>query len=176
MSLKRIKLVAVLGIFLISFGAHFIYDLFPNVLFSFFFPINESIFEHMKIIFTSTLLYGIIDYFLLRKNNVTFNNFSFQLFFSAISSIVIFLLIFLPIHYLFGESLIVTLIILFITYIFSQIISYILLKHPDLGILNKLSLVLIILVYINFIVLTYTSDKDDFFYDTYSNSSYILNE
>lgn len=130
----------------------------------------------MKIIFTSILLYGIIDYFLLKKNNISFNNFSFQLFFSAISSIVIFLLIFLPIHYLFGESLIVTLIILFITYIISQVISYILLKHPDLGILNKLSLVLIILVYINFIVLTYTNDKDDFFYDTYSNSSYILNE
>lgn len=176
MNLKKIKSVAVIGIFLISVGVHFIYDLFPNVLFSFFFPINESIFEHMKIIFTSTLLYGIIDYVLIKKNSISFNNFSFQLFFSAISSIVIFLLIYLPIHYLLGEYLVVTLIILFITYIISQVISYILLKHPDLDILNKLALVLIILVYINFIVLTYTDDKDDFFYDTYSNSSYIIDE
>ena len=176
MSLKKIKLIAVIGIFLISVGVHFIYDLFPNVLFSFFFPINESIFEHMKIIFTSTLLYGIIDYLLLKKNNISFNNFSFQLFFSAISSIVIFLLLYLPIHYLFGEYLVITLIFLFITYIVSQIISYILLRYPDLGILNKLSLVLIVLVYINFIVLTYVDDKDDFFYDTYSNNSYIIDE
>lgn len=175
MNLKKIKFIGVFGIFLLSFIAHFIYGWFPNVLISFFFPINESIFEHMKIIFTSTLIYGIIDYILLVKNKINFNNFSFQLFFTAFISIGIFLLIYLPIHYLFGENLIVTLIILFITYVISQIISYYILNISDISILNNLSLFLIILVYINFIVLTYTLDKDDFFYDTYSTSSYILN-
>ena len=175
MSLKKIKLLSIFGIFLLSFLAHFIYNLFPNVLISFFFPINESIFEHMKIIFTSTLIYGIIDYILLKTNKIDFNNFTWQLFFTAFISINIFLLIYLPIHYLFGENLIVTLIILFFTYVISSIISYFLLKLPNNIFLNKLAIGLIILVYFNFIVLTYTLDKDDFFYDTYNASGYILN-
>lgn len=175
MALKKIKFISVFGIFLLSFVSHFIYGWFPNVLMSFFFPVNESIFEHMKIIFTSTLIYGFIDYVLLVKNNIHFNNFLFQLFFTPFISIGIFLLFYLPIHYLFGEKLIVTLIILFITYVISQIISYYILKLVYIPILNNLSLFLIVLVYINFIVLTYTLDKDDFFYDTYSVNSYIYN-
>ena len=176
MNLKELKFLSVFGIFLLSFAAHFIYQLFPNVLVSFFFPINESIFEHMKIIFTSTIIWGIIDYLLLVKNKITFNNFSFQLFFTAFSSINIFLIFYLPIHYLFSENLIITLIILFITYIISQIISYYLLIIPNMNFLNKIAIFLIILVYINFIVLTYTYNKDDFFNDTYNVSIYINND
>jgi len=119
------------------------------------------------------LLYGIIDYILLSKSKISFNNFSFQLFFTSFISIFIFLLIYLPIHYLFGETLIITLIILFITYVISQFISYYLLILPNMNFLNKIAIFLIILVYINFIVLTYTLDKDDFFYDTYNVSIYI---
>lgn len=173
MNLKIIKTIGVFGIFILSFLAHNIYGWFPSNFVSLFFPINESIFEHMKIIFTSTLLYGVIDYLLLKYNKINFNNFSFQLFFTGFISIGIFLLIYLPIHYLFGENLIVTLIILFITYIILEIISYYLLKIKDISILNKIAPIMIILVYINFIVLTYTSDKDDFFYDTYNTQIYI---
>ena len=70
MNLKKIKIIAVLGIFLLSFISHFAYELFPNIIFSFIFPVNESIWEHMKIIFTSTLIYGIIDYLLLKKYKI----------------------------------------------------------------------------------------------------------
>ena len=78
MSLKKIKVIAVFGIFIISFIAHFAYDIFPNIIFSFFFPVNESIWEHMKILFTSPILYGIIDYILLTKKKLSFHNFPFQ--------------------------------------------------------------------------------------------------
>ena len=66
MNLKKIKVVAVLGIFILSFLSHFAYDLFPNIIFSFIFPVNESIWEHMKLLSTTILLYGIIEYFLLK--------------------------------------------------------------------------------------------------------------
>ena len=130
----------------------------------------------MKIIFTSTIIYGIMDYILLNKNKINYKNFSFQLFFTSFISIGIFLMIYLPIHYLFDENLIVTLIILFITYVISQIISYYLLKLPEIKLLNSISIFLIVLVYINFIVLTYTLDKEDFFNDTYNVSIYIDNK
>lgn len=168
MNLKTIKLFAVIGIFFLSFIAHNIYNFIPNIFISFFFPINESIFEHMKIIFTSTLIYGILDYLLIKKYKINYNNFLWQLFFTSFISISIFLLIYLPIHYLFSENLIITLILLFITYIISQIISYYLLKSKEILFLNKIAIFLIILVYINFIILTYTIDKTDFFNDTYN--------
>ena len=168
MNLKRIKVINIINIFILSFIAHNVYKYFPSTLTAIFFPINESIFEHLKIIFTSTLLGGIIDYILLKNNNITYNNFKFKLFFTSFISIPIFLIIYIPIHYLLGEYLILTLILLLITYIISQIISYYILLHKEIPLLNKISIILIILTFINFFVLTITENKDDFFYDTYT--------
>ena len=77
MSIKNIKIIGVFIIFLLCFPLHFLYDWLPNSLFSIFLPVNESIWEHMKMIYTSFVLYGIIDYFWLKKDN-KFNNFLFQ--------------------------------------------------------------------------------------------------
>ena len=136
MNLKKIKIIAIIGIFIISFASHFVYKLFPNILMSIFFPVNESIFEHMKIIFTSTLLYGIIDYLLIKKNNITYNNFPFQLFFTSFISIPIYLIMYLPIRYLLGEYLIISISLLLITYIISQVISYYLLTTKQISYIN----------------------------------------
>lgn len=168
MILKKIKTLNIFLLIVLSMFSHNIYIFFPNILTAIFFPINESIFEHMKIIFTSLLLTGISDYILFKINNIKYNNFSFQLFITPILSIVIFLNLYLPIHYLIGEYLLLTLLLLLITYIISQIISYKLLNHKELSFLNKISIFLILLTYLNFIVLTFTPNKDDFFYDTYT--------
>ena len=168
MTLKKLKIINIFLLFILSIIAHNIYNYFPNLLTAIFFPINESIFEHMKIIFTTILLTGISDYIILKLNNIKYNNFKFQLFFTAFISIFIFLLIYLPIHYLLEEYLPLTLILLLITYIISQIISYKLLIHKELPMLNKISIILILLVYLNFLVLTFIPNKDDFFHDTYT--------
>ena len=91
--LKKIKLIAIINIFILSFISHYIYDLFPSILISFFFPVNESIAEHMKIIYTSTLVYGLFDYLLLKYNNIKFQNFRLNLFLTSTLSIVIFLIL-----------------------------------------------------------------------------------
>ena len=96
MNLKTIKITSTINIFIISFLAHFTYNFLPNTLTSILFPVNESIFEHMKIIFTSIIIYGLIDYTLLKLNNIKFNNFLFQLMFTSFISIPIFLIIYLP--------------------------------------------------------------------------------
>lgn len=170
MNLKTIKLIAILNIFLISFPAHFFYNFFPNTITSILFPVNESIFEHMKIIFTSTLIYGLIDYILLKLNNINFNNFLFQLFYTSFISIPIFLIIYLPIRFLIGEYLIITLLLLFITYLISQIISYYLLTTKSMPFLNILSIPLVIIIYSIFTYLTYNPPKNYLFYDTQTNS------
>lgn len=175
MNLKKIKLIAVIGIFIISIISHFAYELFQNILFSFFFPINESIWEHMKILFTSTLFYGLIDYLLLKKNNIKYNNFSFQLYFTAFSSIPIYLVIYLPIYKLIGENLFISITLMILVYILEQYISYHILKEKEFKILNIISVPIIIIIYLGFIYLTYNPPHTYVFYDII-NEKYGINE
>lgn len=170
MNLKTIKLIAILNIFIISFPAHFLYEFLPNPLIAVFFPVNESIFEHMKIIFTSTLIYGLIDYLVIKLNDIRVNNFLFQLFFTSFIAIPVFLVIYLPIRFIVGEYLILTLVLLFITYIISQIISYYILTYKSLPILNIIAIPLIIIVYSIFAILTFNPPENYFFYDTMTKS------
>lgn len=170
LNLKQIKIIAVIGILLISFLAHFAYDLFPNIIFSFLFPVNESIWEHMKILFTSTLLYSVIDYILLKKNNIKFNNFPFQLYFTAIMIIPLYLAIYIPLYKLFGENAFISIGLLIIVYIIGQYISYQILKQDNYKILNSLSVIVIFSMYLLFIYLTYNPIHNYIFYDTTTNS------
>lgn len=165
MNLKKIKTIATIGIFILSFIAHFAYDLFPNLIFSFIFPVNESIWEHMKIISTSTLLYGIIDYLLLKKYKIKYNNFPLQLYFTALSAIPIYLAIYLPLYKLIGENIIVSISLLLIVYIFQQYISYNILNQKEIKILNRLAIPVILLSYLGFIYLTYNPLHNYIFYD-----------
>ena len=129
MNLKKLKIIAVFGIFVISLLAHFAYEFLPNIIFSFIFPVNESIWEHMKIIFTSILLYGLIDYILLNKYDIKYNNFPFQLYFTALSAIPIYLVLYIPLYKLLGENIFVSISLLLIVYIIAQLISYQILRN-----------------------------------------------
>lgn len=166
MNIKRVKVISVFGIFLISFLCHFTYEWFPNVIFSIIFPVNESIWEHMKIIVTSYLLYGIIDYMLLSKNGIIRNNFLFQLAFVPILGVLFYLIVYLPIYSLIGENMVVSIGLLFLIYIFMAIISYYFLMEENNKVLKIVSIPLIIIVYVIFAYLTYKPPKNYIFYDT----------
>lgn len=175
MNLKKIKIIAVLGIFLLSFISHFAYELFPNIIFSFIFPVNESIWEHMKIIFTSTLIYGIIDYLLLKKYKIKYNNFPFQLYFTSLIGIPIYLVIYLPLYKLLGENMVISISLLLLVYIITQIVSYNILKEKELKSLNIIAIPVILLSYLGFIYLTYNPPHTYIFYDTKENK-YSIND
>lgn len=164
--LKKTRIYAVIGIFLLSFICHFVFDLFPNVLFSIFFPVNESIWEHMKILFTATLLYSFIDKIILKKLNVNYNNYYLQLFISAFISIPIYLIIYLPIYNSIRENMFVSIFLLLIVYIIMQYISYKIMQKKETKIPNYIFSILIILTYIIFIYLTYNPPQNYIFYDS----------
>ncbi len=170
LTLKNTRIISILGIFLISFLSHFAYEIFPSTLLSFFFPVNESIWEHMKILFTSSLLYGIFDYIILKKNNIKFNNYPFNLWFSSLIIIPIYLAIYLTLYNIIGEKLIISIILLFIIYVIKEIISYNILKAPNIKISNLLAVPIIIITYIIFIYLTYKPPHNYIFYDTHSKT------
>lgn len=168
--LKRTRIYAIIGIFIISFISHFVFELYPNILISIFFPVNESIWEHMKILFTSILIYSLIDKIILDKNEVKYNNFYLQTFITAIISIPLYLTIYLPIYHIFSENLIISIIILLIVYIIVEIISYYILKQKQYNIPNYIITILIILTYIIFTYLTYNPPHNYIFYDTQTES------
>lgn len=151
-------------IFLLGFITHFGYDIFPNYITSIFFPVNESIFEHLKLIITSYYIYLIIRYIIYKKNNLNTNNLIFKTTISLITTIIIFLLIFIPIYYSIGENLVITLIIYFISILISESI-YINKFNKQNKYLNKISIIFIILIYAINTYLTYNPIEIDFFFD-----------
>lgn len=173
MNHKQIKYIAVIGIFILSFISHYIYNIIPSPFLSPFFPVNESIWEHMKIIFTPIIIYGIIDYYLLTKYNIKHQNFISSLSISSISSVIIYLLIYLPLYELIGENLFISISLLFIVIIISQLISYYIQKRNNIK-LDIISCLLIIISYIIFGYLTYYPFKNYIFFDT-SNNMYGIN-
>ena len=174
MALKWIKLVSTFGIFFLCFLTHFMYEWFPNTLFSIFFPVNESIWEHMKMLFTAVILYSIIDYLILRSFKQKTDNFLINVFITATTSIPIFLILYLPFYFLIGENMALNLIVLFITIAISQIISYYILKAKTYPNLNLISIIGIILAYIILGILTYYPLTNDLFFDP-SNEKYGIN-
>lgn len=179
MNLKKTRIIAIIGIFVLNFLFHFAYSTFPNTLFSIFFPVNESIFEHQKMIFSSVIFYSIIDYFILKKYDLPRHNFLLSTVISAFSAIAVFLLIWLPIYYKTGENMILTFIILFVAVIVSQLISYYILKwDKHIPYISYISLGIIIITYIVFAYLTYNPPKVEFFFDPleekYGINTYVI--
>ena len=168
MDLKKVKIISIFGMFILCFLTHFLYNFFPNTLFSIFFPVNESIWEHMKMMTSSILIWSILEYFLYKKFRINHNNFVLSLFLELILSIVIFLIIYLPIYHFTGSIFILNLIVLFISIYFVNIISYYILS---LRILHKelLGVVGIILLYIIFGILTYNPPFNYIFFDKMEN-------
>lgn len=167
MNLRKVKTIGVIVIFLLTVLYHFLYDWFPNPIFSVLFPVNESIWEHMKLLYTGIITWGIIEHFIIKNSNIKVNNFWFQLFLTAISSIIIYLIVYLPIYNLIGENIIINIALLIIVIILEQIFSYYLLKDKEKkDILNKLSIGFIVLFYMVFLSLTYNPIKNYIFYDT----------
>ena len=178
MSIKKTRIISILGIFIISFLAHFMYDLFPNVITSFFFPVNESIWEHMKILFTSTMIYGLFDYLIMKKFNIKYNNLLLELFITSFLNVIIYLIIYIPIYLLYGENIIISISLMIIVYSITKYIGYYILKQKEYRLLNIISIFLVIICYFIFIYLTYKPSHNYLFYDTvedkYGISEYVI--
>ena len=167
--MKKIKITNILLAFLLCFPLHFLYDKFPNLITSIISPVNESIWEHMKLLFTSIIVIGIIEkiYYIIKKKEN--NNLLFINFISALISIPIFLIIFFPIYYIIGENFVITIIIMLISIAISVIIPSYFLHISNLS-LDKITIIFILIIYIIFGYLTYNPPQIDLFYDTNSST------
>lgn len=156
-------LINSLIIFIISTLIHSLYDCLPGFITSIFFSVNESIWEHLKMIFTSYMIFlAIILLFSKKKQKNLVSSFVI----TALINIVIFLIIYLPIYNIFGENMIVTLIIYFISILISNYFKYRIQEKKNNKKLNKIMAFSIIGIYAIFTFLSYYPPEWKIFYDT----------
>lgn len=153
MNKKKLKILGIILAFGLCFPLHFLYDKLPSFITSIFAPVNESILEHMKILFGSIILSGVIQKIIILIKKEKINNICFSNFIAAISSIPIFLIMFLPIYSIIGENMIITIILMLVAIIISEIISYIIMNKKDFK-LEKITIIFVIFVYVIFMLLT----------------------
>lgn len=166
MNLKRIAIIDIIFIFLFSFITHNIYNWFPSTLTSIFFPVNESIWEHQKMIFITVLIWGLVEYFLLKNKCANNSNLITITVATAIANILIFLILYIPVNEIFEESRTAELIVYLVSIIITQYIGYKLFSVNIPPQLNLISILVIPLIIIIFGLLTYKPPHiDDLFYD-----------
>lgn len=164
--IKKVKLILVIIIFILSFICHFAYELAPNFISSIIFPVNESIWEHMKLIATPVIIGSIFEYIYYKRKKINCNNFILSYGISIILGISFYLAIYMPIHISFGHNLYIAIILLFITYMIIEIISYYIIKHNKIKYSNIIGILLMIFIYGVFYYFTYYPKENILFFSS----------
>lgn len=164
MTLKKIKIINVVFLFLLSFLWHFMYNWFPNNIFALVFPVNESIWEHMKIIYYCLLLGSVLEFYLCKKNNIKINNFYIEAMVKSLLGVIFYLIIFIPLYLWLGESMVISIGLMLVTYVFMEFIGYKILTSEELNI-NILPVIIIALGCIMFVILTFYPLHNFLFFD-----------
>ena len=169
--MKTIKIVGIFVSFILAIILHFIYSWYPSTFLSVIAPVNESIWEHMKLIITASLIFSIFEYFIYKKRKIVVNNFIFSYAIASILSIIVYLIIYIPLDNIFGHKVYIAIGLLFLIFIFLQFISYYIINSKDISHSGEIGMLLIIIVYFVFGYFTYHPPRINLFYD-YMNNGY----
>ena len=165
MKLRNLKLLGVIMAFLLCFLLHFLYDLAPCFITSVIAPVNESIAEHMKILFGGILFSGVIQKIIVKVKHLPYKNVCISNVVASLLSIPIFLVIYMPIYNAIGENLLLTIFLMLLVIIISQIITIFIINiKTDLH-MENLAILFVIIIYMVFAVLTYDPPEQSIFMD-----------
>jgi hypothetical protein len=172
-SILKTELVGIVVISLLGSALHFVFDwtghLAPVGIFS---PVNESVFEHLKLTFWPTLLYAAITYRTLRKSTSNF-------FIAKAASIYIMPAVIIAVSYSYNgitgtESLAGDILFFIIGVALGQITSYKILTREQLPkSIHKLAVAGIIAIGVMYILLAYFPPHLPFFME-HSTGTYGL--
>ena len=167
---KKIVIINTIAIFLSMFLFSFIYNWFPNFLTASLFPVNESLFEHLKLIYTSFVIISLLTFLVLKLKKIKINNYFLATLISVIINIILFFLIYLPIYNRLGEGLIYTMIIYSITLVISEYIFYLIINKHHLETINAISIILLSTIWCLLAYFTFNPMHTDFFFDPISET------
>lgn len=101
-SLKKVESISFVIASILGVIFHFIYDWSnENPIAGLFFPINESTWEHLKLIFFPIILLALIEYFIL---DIRYKNFVFIKFLSALLGMAITVVLFYTYTGIWGKN------------------------------------------------------------------------
>ena len=155
-------------VFIIIFGSilHFVYEWSGNnPIVAIFGAVNESTWEHLKLLFWPAFIYSIIEYIFVGKN---FNNYITAKAVSYYIGIFLIISIFYTYTGVFGDNyLIVDISIFIISVIISQYIGYRITtgNYEISSTLNFVSMIAIILLVLAFVLFTFYPPKIPLFQD-----------
>jgi hypothetical protein len=153
-------------IFILIVGAlfHELYKFTKIFIFSFISPVNESVWEHNKMIHFSLMIFMFIELYYLRDNQ---NNFFLSRFVIMVISPLIIIFGFYIYEFFFGHSLFFDIILFIIAIIVSHSFSYRILISEQLNDdYETFSVISIILLTIIYFIFTLIPPKIDLFLDS----------
>ena len=106
-----------------------------------------------------------IDFELYKKKDITYNNLILSYAISSILGIILYLLIYIPLNDIFGHKIYIAITLLFLIFIFIQVVSYYIMNYKKILHGNELGILLIIIIYFIFGYFTYHPLKINLFYD-----------
>lgn len=164
---KNYILLGIPILFLIGIPMHFIYEWSREfILIGLFAPVNESIFEHLKLILLPMTLWWSIYFFInKRKLYLNFNKWFTALFFALISSLITIPLLYY--FYTYGlniESIILDILSLLTALSIGQTIGWYLYQHFR-GFDGNIMIAIILSIFVIFIFLTFLPPKLPLFID-----------
>lgn len=172
--MKKYKvLIGTVVILVLSFLFHSVYDKFPNGFTALFFPVNESIWEHNKMILLSFFVWSIIEKIIFKEKNGSL----LVNFFGCLICIILLDATFTPIYlYILKkkENFLIVIILYTISIILGLLLSRKFIKDRDDSFEN-ISLASFVTLFACLAILTYKPLKLPIFYD-YSGNFYGIKE
>lgn len=169
------KLFIIGAIFVIIVGTlwHFVYEWSgDNLYVGLIAPVNESVWEHMKIVFFPMLIFGVFEYFYLKKST---KNFFFSFFIKQISAIIFIIAVFYLYNIYTHESILVIDISSFVVaVILAEFLFYKLIVKKSGIKYEQAAKLLIIILFIFFLYATISPPNNQLFQDPVSGGYGII--
>lgn len=161
----KILLISIPFLFVLGSVLHFAYDFTnKNKIIGLFTPINESIFEHSKLLLTPLTLFWIVLFF-IEKSDINLNNYFFAMLVSVIVSIITMISFYYTYEGILGKNKeILNILDLLISLTVGQILANHIYVYSK-GIPFDVSIALIISIFITFIYFTYKPLRIPLFLD-----------
>lgn len=175
--IKRLQIISIIFSIILGTLLHFTFEVFSNNLFiASFSAVNESVWEHLKLVFFPMLIFAIIEYFLLKNYNNK-NNYIFAKTVGIIFAVLFITIFFFTYTGIIGNNYLTIDILSFLfAIIFGEFICYkLLIKNNEIN--NKIkciSIFILLILFFSFIIFTYFPPKINYFKDPVKNNYGIL--
>ena len=169
MKIKTWQIISVVICTILGVVLHFTYEWSgENIIVGLFSAVNESTWEHLKLVFYPMMIIAIIGYFIIGKIS---NNYWFAQTMGIITAIVLTIMFFYTYTGVIGTNIDwVNIAIFVVAIILGQYITYKLLISPKVYNAELISIIFLVILFFSFILYTFNPPKIGLFEDPISGS------